>query len=225
VREAAAELTRGPVGGKRDAARQRQTLGFVSAREAEPHDPPLQVTQADGHRVASGGGTDHDDPTGPAWEPLGQRQCDHAAVGRPDHGMEGPDAGLLARGNDRRGLIAGADGREGLAPRWRSGRAPAAQPVETDDLEPVGVEWPPRTHVPLPPAGRMCAGGDIAPGGDSAKHKNRGPPRCPEPSETHHARPEQTPAGESQSTLQGHLEGGAGMRAHALTGRSRSKPA
>jgi len=126
VREPVAKLPRGAVGGERNTACQGQALGLVSARETEPHDPPLQVAKADGHRVAPGGSADHDDLAGSVWKPLGERQCNHATVGRPNHGVEGSDPDPIARGDNRRSLVTGADRWERLAARWRGGRAPAA---------------------------------------------------------------------------------------------------
>ena len=80
MREPVAKLAGGAVGGERDTSCQRKTFGLVSGRETEPHDPPLQVAQPDGHRVAPGGSTDHDDPAGPLREPLGKRQRNHPAI-------------------------------------------------------------------------------------------------------------------------------------------------
>jgi hypothetical protein len=78
--------------------------------------------------------------------------------------------------------------------------------------------------VLLPPARRMRPGGHIAPGGDATQHEHRGATRSTEAAETHHAGPEQSPAREGQSALEPHLKRDAGRDAHALTGRSRSKP-
>jgi hypothetical protein len=105
VRKPAAELLLSAIGRERETARQCQTLRFVAAPLAEPHDLPLQLAETDRHRVAAGGSADHDQATHPTRKARGKRQRNHPAVRGPHRRVEELDADLLAGGTDGRRLI------------------------------------------------------------------------------------------------------------------------
>jgi len=221
VGKPAPEFLLGAIGRERETARQRQALGFIATPLAEPHDPPLQVAQADRHRVAPGGRADHDQAPYTSRKAGSKRQRNHPAVRRAHRGVEGLDSDLLARGDDGRRLVNRGDRWEQPALRRGRGLAPAPQPVEAKDLEPLGVEGPPGTDLPLPPPFRIGPAGHVAPCRNAAQYDDGSPAWSTEPPKTDRAGIEPLPAGECQPLLKPDLMRAAGKRAHALTGRSR----
>lgn len=219
VRKATAELLFGAIGRERNSARQLQALGLVATSLAESDNPPLQVAEADRHRVTPGGRADHDDLTHPLRKPRGERQRDHPAVRGTHDSVQGGDADLLAGGDNGRRLVDRRDRREGTSRHRSRGLAATAQPVKTEDLILLGVEGLPRTDLRLPPPFRIGPARHITTRRDPAQYDDDRPARSTEPAESDGTGVEPLPAGERQSLLEPDLMGGAGTRAHALTGR------
>jgi len=215
----AAELLLGAIGRERETARQCKALRLVSAPLAEPDDLPLQLAEADGHRVAPGGSADHDQAAHPVGKALGECQRNHPAVRGPHHRVEGLDSDLLAGGDDGRRLVDRRDRGEVLPPHRARGLAATTQPVETEDFEPLGVEGPPGTDLPLPPPLRVPPTRHIAACRNAAQHEDGRPARSAEPAESDRTGLEPLPAGERQAPVEPDLMVSAGKRAHALTGR------
>jgi hypothetical protein len=168
VRKPAAEFLFGAIGRQRYAARQRQAFCFIAAALAEPHDLPLQVAEADRHRVAPGGSADHDQATDATRKARGQRQCHHSAVRGAHCRVQGVDSDLLTGRDDRCRLVDRRDRREGPALHRAGGPAAAPQPVEAQNLELFGVESPPGTDLLFPPPFRIGPAGHVPARRDTA---------------------------------------------------------